>query len=392
MTRPTLTRAGLLRALLAGLLLALAACGGGVEIGGTGTGAYVQGPISGFGSIIVAGVRFDDSAASIEDPDGVVRQRQDLRLGMLVEVDSGPIVDDGSGRAATATRVRVAGKLVGPLSQLDVAGSRLVVLGQPVRLTAATVVDGVVGGVASLQLGSVLEVHGFYAPDEGYVATRVERRTAQGMTFRVRGQVRDLDANARTLRIGSQGFDLGATGAPAGLANGQFVRLTLQPVQVAGRWPVVAVEVETPAVSDRDDVEVEGLISAFTSAAAFSLNGVRVDAAAANFVDGIEGLRVGARVRVRGRSQQGVLVASAVDIRSDDDAFREGVDIREVIGSVDAAAQTFRLRGVTVVYANSPRFDNGTAADLAPGRRVRVRGTVSADRTRVVATRIEFVD
>ena len=391
MTISTLIHAALLRSLLVGFLLALTACGGGVEVGGTGTGAYVQGPISGFGSIIVAGVRFDESGASIEDPDGVVRLRQDLRLGMLVEVESGPIGDDGSGRAATATRVRLASKLLGPLSQADLASSRLVVLGQPVRLTTTTVVDGVAGGVASLQLGNVLEVHGFYAPDEGYIATRVERRTTPAMTFRVRGQVRDLDTNGKTLRIGSQGFELSATGVPSGLANGQFVRLTLQTAQVGGRWPVIAVVVETPSAGDRDEAEVEGLISAFTTASAFSVNGVRVDAAAANFVDGSAGLRVGVRVKVRGRSQAGVLVATTVDIRSDDDAFSEGVEIRDAIGSVDAAAQTFKLRGITVFYGNSPRFDNGTAADLAPTRRVRVRGNVSADRTRVVATRIEFV-
>ena len=124
----------------------------------------------------------------------------------------------------------------------------------------------------------------------------------------------------------------------------------------------------------------------------FSVNGVRVDAAAATFVDGTAGLRVGVRVKVRGRSQAGVLVAATVDIRSDDDAFREGIDIRDAIGSVDAPAQTFTLRGVTVFYGNSPRFDDGTAADLAPTRRVRVRGNVSADRTRVIATRIEFVN
>ena len=393
MTTQILPCAALLRSLTTALLLALTACGGGVETGGTGAGAYIQGPISGFGSIIVAGVRFDDSAARIEDPDNTVRRREDLRLGMRVEVESGPIVDDGAGgRTANATRVRLASELLGPLSLVDLANGRLVVLGQPVRLTAATVVDAGVGGTPSLQVGNVVEVHGFFAQDEGYVATRVERRAAPPASYRVRGLVRDLDPNARTLRIGSQGFDLGATGVPSGLADGQFVRLTLQTAQVGGRWPVTSLTVEAPSAGDRDEAEVEGLISAYTGPAVFSVNGVRVDAAAATFVDGTTGLRVGVRVKVRRRSQAGVLVAATVDIRSDDDAFSEGVEIRDAIGSVDAAAQTFTLRGITVFYGNSPRFENGTAADLAPTRRVRVRGNLSADRMRVVATRIEFVN
>jgi hypothetical protein len=379
--------------LLTGLMLVLAACGGGVETGGTGAGAYVQGPVSGFGSVIVAGVRFDDSAARIEDPDNTVRNRDDLRLGMLIEVESGPIEDDGSGgRVATATRVRLASELLGPVTSIDLANSRLTVLGQAVRLTAATVVDGVAGSAAPLQVGDVVEVYGFFAQQDGYIATRLERRNNAPAGYRVRGLVRDLDTLAKTLRIGLQGFDLAATGVPAGLANDQFVRLALQTAPAGGRWQVSRISVETRGAGDRDEAEVEGLISAFTSATQFSVNGVRVDATGATFIDGSAGLREGVRVRVRGRSQAGMLLAASVDIRSDADAFGDGVDIRDAIGTVDAVAQTFTLRGITVFYGNAPRFDNGTAADLAPPRRVRVRGTVSTDRTRVIATRIEFVN
>jgi hypothetical protein len=397
MIAPKPSCAALLRSLLAGLLLALAACGGGVETGGTGSGAYVQGPISGFGSVIVAGVRFDDSKANIEDPDGTVRRREDLRLGMLVEVESGPIGDDGSGgRAATASRVRLASELLGPVTSTNLANARLTVLGQPVRLTPATVVEGVVGGATALQVGDVVEVFGFFAPADGYVATRVERRGTAPATYRVRGLARDLDTAARTLRIGLQVFDLSAIGVPAGLRNDEFVRLTVQTVQVGGRWPVASITIESRSAGDRDEAEVEGLISAFTSSAQFSVNGVRIDASAAAFVDDPAGLAEGVRVKVRGRSQAGVLLAASVDIRSDDDSFREGVDIRDVIASVDAATQTLTLRGIAVFYGTQPppRVDNGTLAELdsASGRSVRVRGTLASDRTRVIASRIEFVN
>ena len=73
---------------------------------------------------------------------------------MMVEVESGPIGDDGSGgRVATATRVRLVSELLGPVTgAFDLDESRIAVLGQPVRLTPATVVDGVVGGAASLRV------------------------------------------------------------------------------------------------------------------------------------------------------------------------------------------------------------------------------------------------
>jgi Domain of unknown function (DUF5666) len=376
--------------------LLLAACGGGVETGGTGAtgGSYVEGPITGFGSIIVAGVRFDDSSARVEDADGSGRSRDDLRLGMRVEVESGVIADDGSGgRTATATRVRFASDLLGPVTAADASGALIAVLGQAVRVAAATVVDGVPGGAGALAVGDIVEVHGFIEPGvliDRYVATRIERRSTTSASFRVRGLVRDLVVSPPSLRIGAQPFDLAATGVPAGLTNGQFVRMTVATAQVGGRWPVTAIAADTRRVADRDEAEVEGVITSLASTTRFAVNGVDVDASGATFVDGSAGIVAGARVKVRGRSVGGTLIAATVDLRSDDDAFNEGVDLREVITNLATGTQTFQVRGITVFYGNGPEFRNGTVGDLANGRRVRVRGLLSPDRTQAVATRIEF--
>jgi hypothetical protein len=370
------------------VLLLLASCGGGVETGGTGaTGvSYVEGPITGFGSIIVGGVRFDDSNAIVED-NGSGSRREDLRLGMRVEVESGAITDDGSGgRAATATRVRFASDLIGPVTTADAAGLLIGVIGQPVRVTAATVVDGAPGGAASLAVGDIVEVHGFASADR-YLATRIERRSSAPAAFRVRGVVRDLTAASATLGIGSQVFDLSATGVPAGLANGQLVRLTVGTAQVAGRWPVTAIAVEARTIEDRDEAEVEGLVTSFTSTQRFAVNGVNVDASAAAFKGSVV---LGARVKVRGRSVGGEVIASSVEVRSDDDVSGDGIDLRGELANLDTSVQTFQVRGVLVFYGNGPEFKDGSVADLANGKKVRVRGTLSAERTRVVATRIEF--
>jgi hypothetical protein len=376
--------------------LLVAACGGGVETGGTGpTGsAYVEGPITGFGSIIVGGVRFDESSARIDDADG--RGSDALRLGVRVEVESGPIATDGSGaRSATATRVRIASDLVGPVTQVSAGGGLIQVLGQTVVVTAATVVDGVAGGSAALVVGDIVEVHGFVRPDavfDGYVATRIEKRSGAVASFRVRGVVRDLAGT--TLRVGSQPFDLGATAPPSGLANGVFVRMTVGTQQVNGRWPVSAIAIESRRVDDRDEAEVEGVITALTSVTRFAVNGIDVDASNATFEPGTGGVLLGTRVKVRGASSGGVLVARSVELRGDDDPFNnDGIDLRGEISGFDAAARVFSVRGVTVFYGTvpAPRYDNGSESDLANGRRVRVRAQLSADRTRVEATRIEFV-
>jgi Domain of unknown function (DUF5666) len=386
-----------LRLAAAALLLALAACGGGVETGGTGpTGSsYVEGPITGFGSVIVGGIRFDDSAARVEDSDGRLRDRSELRLGMRVEVDAGAIAVAGDGtRSATAARVRIAADLLGPVTSVDAAGASFSLLGQTVRVGMFTVVDGVPGGFSALTAGDIVEVHGFIDPGlliDRYVATRIERRSVTPGTWRVRGLVRGLDTAARTLRIGTQTFDLSTVGVPAGLANGQIVRLSL-PTTAAAPWPVSAIAVESRRLDDRDEAELEGIVTAFSSTARFAVNGISVDAAGATFPDGTAGIVPGARVKVEGRAAGGELVAREVELRNDDEVFGDGFDLRDAIAGLDTGATTFSVRGVTVFYGTNPppRFDDGTVADLANGRRVRVRAQLSPDRTRVVATRIEF--
>src|SRR5262245_31816300 len=84
-------------------LLLVAGCGGdgGVDSGGTGAAAsFASGPITGFGSVIVAGVRFDERGATVQDADGNVRPASDLALGMTVEVRGGRIAPDANGNDA----------------------------------------------------------------------------------------------------------------------------------------------------------------------------------------------------------------------------------------------------------------------------------------------------
>lgn len=387
------------RALFAGLLLTLGACGGGVETGGT--GAYVQGPVVGFGSVIVAGIHFEDNAAAVLDADDRPFDRSNLRLGMIVEVESDRPIDDGSGRrSATATRVRLASGLLGPVQAVGLTETRIRVLGQIVRVTPATSLDGLPGGAASLQVNDVVEVHGFLTPDgllSDIVATRIERRAAMPAAFRVRGVARNIDTVARTLRVGSEGFDLSAIGLPATLVDGSsVVRLFVSTVrQPGGLWPVQAAVVETRQLADRDAAELEGLVTAFTDTTRFAVGGVAVrTGSGTSFPDGTAGLGVGTRVEVEGSIVGGVLIATRVELRSDDRVLSEGIDLRGPMSALNTSARSFMVRGVTVVYGSAPplRYDNGGEVDLANSRCVRVRATLDADQVRALANRIEFVN
>jgi hypothetical protein len=391
----------LLRGMAAAMLLWLAACGGGVETGGTGaTGTYVEGPITGFGSIVVGGIRFDESAVLIEDVDGGGVVRDPLRLGMVVEVEGSRPIDDGNGgRSAVAKRVRLASRLLGPVQAVGLTGVRIVVLGQIVRIATGTLLDNLPGGIDSLRVGDVVEVNGFLGPDGAvadYVATRVQLRASAPMAYpyRVRGVARDVDSAARTLRVGLDTFDLSAIGLPGGLIDGvSVVRMTMDTSRVNGEWVVRSAVVESRRLDDRDEAEVEGLVTAFTSTTSFSVNGVPVDASVADFPDGP--VSPGARVEVEGRLTNGVLVATEVELRSDDEEYNEGIDLRGTLSGLDSVATTFVLRGVTIFYGTVPPpeyVSPASEAGLANLQCVRVRARLDADRTRVLATRIEFRD
>ena len=76
---------------------------------------YTQGVITGFGSVIVGGVRFDDSLAAVRDDDGNARNRSELRLGMMVEVDAGSV--DRAAASAQAMQIRWGSEIVGPVGR-----------------------------------------------------------------------------------------------------------------------------------------------------------------------------------------------------------------------------------------------------------------------------------
>ena len=371
----------------------LASCGGGGGVGSGGTGSFASGPITGFGSIIVGGVRFDDSAATVEDADGR-RSKDELRLGMTVEIDSSAITTDATGSNASARNIRFESELVGLVGTVDVAGSSFTLLGQRVTVSTSTVFDDRLGGgLASLRVAQALEVYAVYDPAGArYRATRIEPAAA-ALGLRLRGPLAQVDTLAQTLRIGSTGYSYaGASGVPGNLAAGQFVRLRLALVVLpTPRWVVQSFGPVLQPLPDADGVKFEGLISGFKSASDFVVGGRAVDASGASFPDGRAGLAAGVRVEVEGLLRAGTLRASKVEIVSDDEVRDRGFELTGAISAVNPAQATIVLRGVTVSTARAGLlYEGGTAANLVVGASVELRGVLAADGRTMEATRIKF--
>jgi hypothetical protein len=216
-------------------------------------------------------------------------------------------------------------------------------------------------------------------------------QASSGASLLLRGPIAQLDTTAKTLRIGATtyGYD-SATGVPSDLAAGQFVRLRLV-TDGSARWRVSAFGSAQRSLPDADEAKLEGLISAFTSAISFSINGRPVDATTASFPDGRPGLKLGVRVEVEGSLRSGVLIARKVEIQSDDDERDEGFELEGSITSITADLSSFVLRGQTVSTQRAGLiYEGGKASDLKVGAKVQVKGVLSADGQRIEATRIEF--
>ena len=400
---PSLSRSWRARiAVLAAIVLAVG-CGGGSDsgVGAGGTGSplsFSQGPITGFGSIIVNGVHFDDSGASVVDDDGnALSNTQSLHLGTVVDVQGG-VVTDG---AAPASAIHVHVDLVGPVTAAyDAATGRLGVLGQPVRVQAITALDGFSGGAATIPLGGVVAVSSLYDKATGvYVATRID--PAPGVArFAIRGAPTAVDGAADTFTIGTEVFSDASLAPPASLAAGQLLRAVLaKSVDSHGRWVVTAFGQAVPALPDGRRGGLDGVVDSATDATHFVVNGVNVDASGAMVTPAGSAIAVQSRVEVRGTVVAGVLVASSVEV----DASNDGEDDHgghggsggrfQIVGaivSLDAVHQTLTMRGPTTVSYATAAFSSGTLADLAVGRAIEVKGNLSPDGGEVIATQIKF--
>jgi len=352
--------------------------------------AYAAGPISGFGSVIVNDIRYEDSDATVTD-DEEREARGRLKLGMLVEIDSQAI--DRSRGVAKAMRIRFGSEIVGMVTAVDSEAGTLVVLGQTVAVTDTTVFDDRLDPDLSKLAGTVVEVHAqFDAAGGSYTARRIEP-AADAQTYKLRGVVADLAPAARAFSVGGQAVSyagLKPSDLPPRFADGMLVRVWLQKTQVDGKWVAVAVRhgAGQPA-GNRDEARVRGAVTARVSDVDFEVDGIKVDARQAAVPAGIV---LGALVQVEGRIVDGIVIAEkiAIDKRPAKDRYR--YELHGAVGALDRNAKTFMLRGTRVSYAGLPSFTHGTEADLANGRKVAVTGNPGTDRKTLVATSIDFED
>jgi cytochrome c-type biogenesis protein CcmE len=386
--------AGLMAGLLGASTLLLAACGGGSASAPAVTPGpvaivppgFYAGTIGGFGSVMVNGVRWDDSSATIQLDDETVAAGS-LKLGMQAQVQGKVASDNVSGKADSVT---VETAVRGAVTAVDTTASTFRIRDITIATDSKTVFEGA-SNLAALAVGNWVEVHGTVDFENRRVqATRVEVKPASEM-----GRVilfgkatgvtpTSFTMNGLTVNYGSArliGFDSNA------IPEGALVRVRSNAAPVGNVLTATVVKaVKAPRFQDGAPAAVEGRVMSFKSAADFMVAGTPVDASNATYENGTAAdLAEGKRVIVFGNMKDGKLLATKVRFFRDIDG-----EIRLIGFITDYVSQSsFKVRGVAV-DASAATFEDGTASDLANGRLVELKGSTQGNI--VKATEVEFED
>jgi len=354
------------------LALSLLGCGGGGggdgnnQVSGIDRGgiAFAQGPINGFGSVIVNGVRYSTAGATItiDDQPGV---ESDLRVGQVVRVE-GRL--DAGGTTGTATRISYDDDVEGPIQSIEPAADTLIVLGQTIKVGPSTSFDDRISprSLAGLAVGDRIEVSGLVTAGGVIEATRIELKSASS-AVEVKGTTGSVDTVARRFRINDQQVDYSTAqlgNFPGGQpANGDLVEVT---GSVNGSGVLVATRVERRSASlagtTDDSAEIEGLVTRFVSAADFDVSGQRITTTASTVYEGgtSANLALDANVEIEGGfDASGRVVARKVQFRQESDV--------EFVGPVDVvspSAGTLVVLGATVRTNPLTRYEDQSSADV----------------------------
>ena len=390
------------------LVAALAACGGGgggsiSTVSSNSTPVATMGTITAFGSVVVNGVHFDISSASITRNGQSVTQAE-LAVGQIARVHGQKNHDNAAGHA---DHVDVEDRLVGPITSIDAAGGSLVALGQTVTVDSSTSFSRDISpsDLSGLAVGDVIEVSGLAAADGHIAATRIERE-AGSHTLQVIGKVANLDTTTHKFTINALNVDYStamvigfASGAPA---KGDLVEVkgtvfdTATTTLTATRLSPQSDEISDANHGDR--VEREGLVTRFVSATDFDVADKAVTTTSTTVFKGGTAADLALNVRVEAEGTldtHNVLVADKIEIR------KAGVaELKGNVTAVAATAGTVQLLGVTVTVTANTRLEDKSEAhasmfnltNLAVGDTIEVRGFENPIGSgAITATRLERV-
>jgi len=369
----------------------------------TATLSTVVGSVTGFGSIVVDGVHYDDSNASVIRAKSTgLLANADARLGQRVILTL-----DSQGAAA---KVEVLPELEGAVASIDTKLSRFVVNGLNVAINTdasagpLTVFGGGYSAFTDIKTSDQVEIHGLAKADTApgavantYVvqATRIEKQSDPLLELRAGGYVQNLvtASGKTTFTLGTLAVDATASAIkPSGtaLSNGQYVSVQTTQAVTGNQMSASSIRIidrrkdSTPNQTVRIASEISTID---TAAGTFVLDGVTVNSKSAVLLPKGATLAVGLYARASGLfDANSVLQATEVALR---DESAPAVEIKGTVANFTNLSD-FTVRGVPV-DASAAKLSSCPTAGLADGQQVQVRGSITLTSPRVKASSIECV-
>ncbi|MEE8343456.1 MAG: DUF5666 domain-containing protein [Gammaproteobacteria bacterium] len=397
--------------LLFSIIGALFACnfdtGKSAEGGTSGTGivraaGLAKGTITGFGSVVAGGIRFDTDGATVDfnGESGTVDQ---LEVGMIVVVKGEVDTATFTGLAET---VEFSFNVLGAIDVVDTDTRSIIAVGQRVIFDERT--SFVNTDADSLAEGDIIAVSGLVDSNGTVLASYIEKLVTTPLVSTLQGLVGDLDLDASTFKIGDQTFDFSSAqliNMPNGLTEeGILIRVTLSgETGGAGQneekiFLVSSVEkVGSPLTGPPIElVSIEGIVTQALSGDQFFLGGssVLVDDAT-EYVNGTRNdIAVDTVLRVEGHvNTDELLVATRITFTPKSLGI-----IEAIVDEINSAQNTIKLLGKTVLVDNfTVMLDKSDAnirefslANISVGDRVVVN--IEDTSAGVIASRVERVN
>ncbi|MEC4678368.1 MAG: DUF5666 domain-containing protein [Nitrospirota bacterium] len=355
-------------------------------------------------NVSVNGVDFNtrNTSVTIDDQAG---SQDDLEVGMVVSIN-GRIDDNGN--TGEAEHIEFEEEIQGPIDSIDAVNNRLVVLGRTVIIDGATrIVDenGSPLTFSDLLENDMLEVSGLIFTDDTIQATYIKKKFDLFFDdlseVELKGTIKMLDVVAKIFFISNQAIDYNGSVQfedmlESDLGEGLFVEVE-GTRDSSGTLKARKIEKEDDRLHNNENtkVEIEAIVTAFTSSTSFSLSGQAVTTNANTRFEGgaSDDIALNVRLEVEGRiNASGVLVAKEIKFHG------KRIKMESDVESIDTTNNTVTLFGQAVLINGATKMEDDSSvrkndflfSDIAPGDRLEIKAYLSDGV--IIATKVERED
>lgn len=352
-------------------------------IGGTGIS---QGTITGFGSVILNGEKFNTDGTTFTIDDNQTGTSQaDLAIGMQVKVQV-----DATGNTATA--IVFEPEVEGPIDAVDTANNALTVLGRTVVIDDNTKIEdsagtAIPGGITGLTTDDMLQVSGLVLVDDKVQATHIKKEDngfVAGVTeLELKARITSVSDDPETLVIAGQTVDYSGS-TFEGMTKGELAAdllIEVKGTRGAAGTTMTATRIQkedgTLGAANTNKLEIEGLVTTVgASSSAFSVSGQSVSTSASTTFEGgvADDILLNVRLEVEGTLTNDVLVATKVKFHGNRIKIEADVEAKETDTS---KPNSVTVLGKKVIINGLTRQDGVSYSGITVEDRLEIRGYLS---------------